>query len=145
MWDRRKRQQSTFKIRDARTFRGHSIFKDVAMSRLPWWLSSKESACNGGYTGDMGSIPWLGRFSGGEHRNPLQYSCLENPMDRGAWWAIVHGATKESDMTKRTERGRDKRGNGGKDQGRKDKGKSSEQEDWQRGSSCIERTSEKCP
>ena len=109
------------------TFRGHSIFKDVVRSRLPWWLSSKESVCNGGHTGDMGLIPWLGRSFGGEHGNPLQYSCLENSMDRGAWWAIVNKVTKESDMTERTERERDKRGNGGKDQGRKDRGKSSEQ------------------
>ena len=45
---------------------------------------SKESACN---VGDLGSIPGLGRSLGGGHGNPLQYSCLENPMDRGAWRA----------------------------------------------------------
>ena len=45
-------------------------------------------------TGDMGSIPVLGRYSGGITGNPLQYSCLENPMDRRAWWATVHGFTK---------------------------------------------------
>ena len=53
----------------------------------------------GGYTvknmpaiaGDEGSIPGLGRSPGGGHGNPLQYPCLENPMDRGAWWATVHG------------------------------------------------------
>ena len=39
--------------------------------------------------GDMSSIPGLGRSPGEGHGNPLQYSCLENPMDRGAWWAIV--------------------------------------------------------
>ena len=44
--------------------------------------------------GDLGSIPGLGRFPGGGHGNPLQYSCLENLMDRGAWWATVHGVTK---------------------------------------------------
>ena len=49
--------------------------------------------------GDAGSIPGLGRFPGGGHGNPLQYSCLENPMDRGAWHAAVHGVTKESDTT----------------------------------------------
>ena len=43
---------------------------------------------------DAGSIPGLGRATGGGHGNPLQYSCLENPMDRGAWWAIVHGVTE---------------------------------------------------
>ena len=42
----------------------------------------------------MGSIPGLGRSPGGEHHNPLQYSCLENPMDRGAWWATVHRVEK---------------------------------------------------
>ena len=40
--------------------------------------------------GDLGSISGLGRSSGGGNGNPLQYSCLENPMDRGAWWATVH-------------------------------------------------------
>ena len=42
----------------------------------------------------MGSIPGLRRSPGGEHGNPLQYSCLENPMDRGAWWTTAHGVTK---------------------------------------------------
>ena len=42
----------------------------------------------------MGSIPGLGRSPGGGHGNPLQYSCLENPIDRGAWWATVHGVAK---------------------------------------------------
>ena len=48
---------------------------------------------------DVGLIPGSGRSPGGGHGNPLQYSCLENTTDRGAWWAIVHGVTKESDMT----------------------------------------------
>ena len=43
---------------------------------------------------DVGSIPGSGRSLGGGHGNPLQYSCLGNPKDRGAWWAIVHGVTK---------------------------------------------------
>ena len=47
---------------------------------------------------DMGSIPGWGRSPGGEHGNPLQYSCLENPMDKGAWWAMVH-TVSESDTT----------------------------------------------
>ena len=50
---------------------------------------------------DMGSIPGLGRFLGGEQGNLLQYSCLENPMDRGAWWATVHRVV-ELDMTEVT-------------------------------------------
>ena len=68
---------------------------------LPWWLSSKESACNIGATGNAGSMPGLGRSLGGEHGIPLQYSCLENPMDRGAWWATVHSAAKSQTWLKR--------------------------------------------
>ena len=49
--------------------------------------------------GDVGSIPRLGSSPEGGHGNPLQYSCLGNPIDRGAWWDTVHGVTKESDMT----------------------------------------------
>ena len=56
---------------------------------------SKESACN---EGDMGSIPGLGRSPGGGNGNPLQYSYLENPTDRGAWWATAHGVA-ELDVT----------------------------------------------
>ena len=44
--------------------------------------------------GDLGSVPGLGRSPGGGHGNPLQYSCLETPMDRGAWWATVHRVAK---------------------------------------------------
>ena len=51
---------------------------------LVWWLSGKESACN---IGDLGLIP------GGRRGNPLHYSRLENPMDTGAWWAVVHRVT----------------------------------------------------
>ena len=51
----------------------------------------KASACN---AGDLGSIPGLGRSPGEGNGNPLQYSCLENPMDGGAWWATVHEVTK---------------------------------------------------
>ena len=60
------------------------------MSGLPWWLSGKESTCNAEVAGDAGSISALGRSPGGGHGNPLQYSCLENSMDRGAFWATVH-------------------------------------------------------
>ena len=49
--------------------------------------------------GDVGSIPGWGRFPGRGNGNPFQYSCLVNPIDRGAWWATVHGVAKESDMT----------------------------------------------
>ena len=61
---------------------------------------SKESTCNVGDAGDMGSVPGSGRSLGGEHGNPLQYSCLENPMDRGAWRATVHGVAKSQTRLK---------------------------------------------
>ena len=61
---------------------------------LPWWLSGKEAAWNAENAGDMGLIPRLGRSPEGGNGNPLQYSCLENPMDRGAWWAAVHKVSK---------------------------------------------------
>ena len=48
----------------------------------------------------VGSIPGWGRYPGGGHGNPLQYSYLENPMDRGAWWATVHRATKSQTQLK---------------------------------------------
>ena len=54
---------------------------------LPPWLGGKESSCNTGATGDMSSIPGSGRSPRGGHGNPLQHSCLENPVDRGAWRA----------------------------------------------------------
>ena len=53
-----------------------------------------------GDTGDVDSIPKPGEYPGGGHGKPLEYSCLENPIDREAWQSIVHGVTKELDMTK---------------------------------------------
>ena len=61
---------------------------------LPWWLSSKESACNAGAVGGVGLIAGLEGYPGGRRDNPLQYPCLENPMDRGAWWPVVHGVSE---------------------------------------------------
>ena len=49
--------------------------------------------------GDVASISGSGRSHEGGHGNPFQYSCLKNPMDKGAWWATVHGVAKELDMT----------------------------------------------
>ena len=63
-------------------------------------LVVKKLAANAGGVRDVGSIPGLGRSPGGGPGNPLQYSCLENPMDR-AWWATVHRA-EESDMSEVT-------------------------------------------
>ena len=57
-------------------------------------LVVKNPPANAGDVRDAGSISGLGRFPEGEHGNPLQYSCLENPMDRGTWWATVHGVAK---------------------------------------------------
>ena len=61
-------------------------------------LGVKNPPANAGDIRDAGLVPGLGRYPGGEHGNPLQYSCLENPMDRGAWQAIVHGVAKELDL-----------------------------------------------
>ena len=63
---------------------------------FPGSSDGKESACN---AGDLGWIPASGRFPGEGNGNPLQYSCQEHTMDRGAWRATVHEVTKESDMT----------------------------------------------
>ena len=57
-------------------------------------LVVKNPPANAGDIRDTGSLPMLERSLGGGHGNPLQYSCLENPMDRGAWWDTVHRLTK---------------------------------------------------
>ena len=67
------------------------------LAGLPWWLSGKEPACQ---SGDVGLIPASGRSSGGGHGIPLQYSCLENPMDRGANWATVQGVAQSKTQLK---------------------------------------------
>ena len=62
---------------------------------LPRWSSGKENLpANAGAAGDIGSIPGWGRSPGRGHGNPLQYSCIGNPTDRGAWWATVHEVAK---------------------------------------------------
>ena len=70
------------------------------MCGFPGGSEVKASACN---AGDLGSIPGLGRSPGEGNGNPLQYSCLENAVDGGAWWATVHGVAKSrtrlSDLT----------------------------------------------
>ena len=64
----------------------------------------KNLPANAGDIRDAGSIPGSGRSPGGGNGNPHQYSCLENPMDRGDWWAIVHGGHRELDMTEQLSR-----------------------------------------
>ena len=62
-------------------------------------LVVRNPPANAGDTRDTGSIPGSGRSPGGGNGNPPQYSCLENPVDRGAWWAPVPGVTEELDTT----------------------------------------------
>ena len=68
-----------------------SIVTSLVSRGFPGSSAGKESTCN---AGDLGLIPGLGRSPGEGNGYPLQYSCLENPMDRGAWQATVHGVTK---------------------------------------------------
>ena len=68
--------------------KGEGSVKVAAEVGLPRWCSGKESPAN---TSSAGVIPGWGRFSAEGNGNPLQYSCLKNPMDRRAWQAIVHG------------------------------------------------------
>ena len=69
-----------------------SIIQHLGASKVV--LVVKNSFANAGDIRDSGSIPGWGRSLGGGHGNPLQYSCLENAMDRGAWWATVHRVAK---------------------------------------------------
>ena len=69
-----------YKLKYTYTYPGGSVVKNLPASI--------------GDTGDAGLIPGSGRSPGGGHGNPLQYSCLENCVDRGAWWAIVHRVSK---------------------------------------------------
>ena len=77
-----------------RPLQAYFIYYRTSGAGLPRWLSGKDSTCNAGDVRDTGSIPGLGRSPGGEHDNPLQYSCLGNPMDRGAWQATAHRVAK---------------------------------------------------
>ena len=67
---------------------------------FPGGTNAKEPAFNAGDIGDAGWIPGLGRSPGGRHGNPIQCSCLKNPMDRGAWWAAVHRVVKSQTQLK---------------------------------------------
>ena len=76
--------------------------KDLKSSMgFPGGSVVKNLPANAGDSRDAGSISGSGRSPGGGNDNPLQHSCLENPMDSGAWWAIIHGVAKESDTTER--------------------------------------------
>ena len=74
------------------------FFRFIFCMGFPGSSVGKESTCNAGVAGNAGWIPGLGRG----HGSPLQYSCLENSMDRGAWWATVQGVA-ESETTEATE------------------------------------------
>ena len=65
-------------------------------------LAVKNLLAGAGDVREADSIPGSGRSPGGGNGNPLQYSCRDNPLDRGAWWAIVHRVLKELDMTEHT-------------------------------------------
>ena len=70
------------------------LYNCIHDKTIPQCISSKESAYNARDTGDMVSIPGSGRYPGEENGNPFQFSCLENDMDREAWWSTVHAVTK---------------------------------------------------
>ena len=70
------------------------LLDDMGNTRLPQWLSGKESACSTGASGVAGLIPGSGRSPRGGHGNPLQYSCLENPQGQKRLAATVHGAQR---------------------------------------------------
>ena len=78
-----------------------AFFGGIYVAMRGFFIGSvgKESACN---AGDAGLIPGSGRFPGVENNNPLQYSCLKNPMDRGTLWATVHGL-RDSSTTERSQ------------------------------------------
>ena len=73
-------------------------FQDILIKKCIYYPSGSVVKNLPANAGDAGLIPWLGRFPGEGNGNPLQYSCLGNPMYRGAWWATVHEVA-ESDMT----------------------------------------------
>ena len=91
----RKRSQSIW-YQENTTPPPSSYLSPSISTSLPGGSDDKESTCN---AGDAGLISGLGRSPGEGYGYPLQYSCLENPIDRGTWWATIHGVA-ESDMTK---------------------------------------------
>ena len=101
----------TMRIKEEQRHRGGNLFLRNSSQRflavcdfhgLPKVARvAKNPPANAGSIRDSGSIPGLGSSPGGQHGNPLQYSCLENPMERGAWQATVHGVTKGQAWPKR--------------------------------------------
>ena len=83
-----------------RCFRLDFVVSGRFLQSFPCGASVKNPPANVGDTRDVGSIPGSGRSPGGGHGNPFQYSYLENPMDRGAWQATVHGLTKSQTQLK---------------------------------------------
>ena len=84
---------------------GDNLFFKFNANHIMKWASHvvlvvKNPPANARDIRDMGSIPRLGRSPEGGYGNPLQYSCLENPMDRGAWWVMIHGVTKSQTQLK---------------------------------------------
>ena len=79
---------------------GHSIKQRAPFKGLPGGAGGKDPACEAGGGRDVGSIAGSGRCPGGGHGNPLQSSCLQNPIDRGAWWATVRGVAQSQTRLK---------------------------------------------
>ena len=77
-----------------KAFTERYIIKDITMAGLPSGSVIKNLPANAGDAGAVGWMPGSGRSPGEGNSNPLQYSCLGNPMDRGAWWVTVHGVMK---------------------------------------------------
>ena len=76
------------------TFAPYTVWTTQTAHSLTYFLGGLDGKASVYNVGDPGSIPGLGRSPGEGNGNPLQYYCLENPMDRGAWWATVHGVAK---------------------------------------------------
>ena len=96
------------KIKQSSAKHSQVLFLEVLLAHdirgLSGWLSGKESACQRSRSGDAASVPGSGRSPGVGNSNPLQFSCLEHSMDRGAWRATVHGVAKSQTQLSMPER-----------------------------------------
>ena len=79
----------------------HILGRSNPISGLPIWLSGKESTCQCSRFRRLGFNPWVGKNPRRRKWHPLEYSPLENPMDRGAWWATVHGVAESQTQLSR--------------------------------------------